>query len=204
MAWYNSNGAERSDNETSSLHKALEYALKGYDNHTNWFQRHRDAAVRQLGLILGAELVILRLFLDSNSLEILGGFSLLLLAGISPLLGLAGIKSCERAYVASIEHAAMSSKILWALFPEKIVNISSLESNPPLKNDEYLSIPRYIKDAQRFESTDEYVKYHLGKPVSGKERKYKNTLFWAKLVIGVLGTGCFIFGAVGGIYLLFK
>ncbi len=202
MVWYSTEGKARSSDEGASLHKALDYALRGYNNHTDWFQRHRDSAVRQLGLILGAELAILRLFSDFNGLAVIGGISLILLAVVSPILGLAGVKSCTRSYIASIEHAAMASKSLWALFPERMITISSLESNPPLKNDEYLSVPRYISDAQRFDSTKEYVSYHLGESIPGKERKYKNTLFWARLVISALGASSFILGVIGGIYLM--
>jgi multisubunit Na+/H+ antiporter MnhB subunit len=97
VVWYNSNGAERSTAEERSLNTALAYAQKGYDNHTDWFQRHRDSAVKQLGLILSAELIVLRFFDTLGHVAILGGSALILLAMVSILLSIAGIKSCSRA-----------------------------------------------------------------------------------------------------------
>jgi hypothetical protein len=96
----------------------------------------------------------------------------------------------------------MMAKILWALFPEKMVGVNVLESSPPLKNDDFLSVPRYVKDAQRFESTQQFVDFHLGRNIHAEKRNYRNTLYWAKAVIAFLGVGCFFLGIVGGIYLL--
>jgi hypothetical protein len=200
VSWYQA--GEPSTEEAVALGKLLDYASAGYSRHTDWFVRHRDIGLQQLAGLLAAELLLLRFFQDVQPRQ-LSGVALILLGLLSLLLGQSSAASCSRAFRASLEHAVLISKIVWALTNGATckVALSPDSANTPVPSDRTLFVPRYLRDAQQFPTTEEYVAYHMG--LAGPSAKQvRNTHFWARVALWSFALAAFSTGVVSGAVIL--
>jgi hypothetical protein len=166
------------------LHHMLAYARQNYASHTDWYLRHRDTGLKMLGVVLVANFTIGSLYYDHKLNAYLSLIALIILSILSLLLSNLSVKSCKQAYVAALENALLVTKTAWAMgFAHPIAIDDNYKRNTPCpaKEDEYLYVPRYIKDAIKAENTDAFVNLHSSK---------KGTTFfstkWTLWAIGIV------------------
>ena len=198
-SWYEKGGSSSEPSIKHDLYASLDYARNHALKHMEWFQKHRDATQSQIGLVITAEILIIRFFVADYKL--LGFLVLPLLGFVSILLGQAGCKSCERAYKAGLEHSHMVAKIMYALFPEGGVKVETISNNSyiPGKTDSTLFVKRYLKEA--VEDCENYSEVQITVTDS---QGYKNTLGFAKRVIKALAYSSAALGFLGAVFVLLK
>jgi hypothetical protein len=145
----------------------LEYATSQYGRHTEWFLRHKESGVTILATILTAESAVVGLFV-SNNIKAGGAWPvLMMLAVLSCVIAHLASQSCRRAFVAALEHAALTAKTMWAmgLVSEVRVDQAVVQGDPPFPDDDSMFVPRYYSDArqQARPNTDKYVQFHISK-----------------------------------------
>jgi len=201
VVWYKSD--DDSDTKTIDLHTFLEVATSAYYNHTNWFLNHRDTALRQLAVLLTAELLIGKFLIDSNIPMWLTATIYLFLALLSLLLAAAGARSCQRSFLASLENIAYRNKLVWAINSSGIVSIQKSYNGEriPVRNDKTIHVPRYLEELASFATTQDFTSYQLGlnKPIYSRP---KNTYFWATVTILSMGVMGFLVGLICAIGIL--
>ena len=168
------------------IDKGFDYALSNYFHQTDWFIRHRDRALTELGAIIVGELTLLHQIPRSASIfAVIVIFSTLGL--VSVILGLSGILSCRRSYRASLECLAMVNKALWAMGLRDRISVDMTQGmkadNAPYINDPSFQAPRFVKDAKHLASTDELICRNLGSGV-GSLKPRNNTCYLAMVSIG--------------------
>lgn len=167
----------------------LTYAKDLYIQQTDWFLHHEQLTIRNLAAIITAEFAItgsvFALHKESMPYGIIASVALLILGFLSYKLGVFGIKSCQKAYMASLEYAMMKNKIAWILgFTTPIpVNSNGFDLRP-VPEDVSLYVPRHLNRA--FKTTKEYVGVVL--------EKKDHTFFHAKKKIWYFRTLGLILG----------
>jgi len=192
VTWYKS--SDDADTTTVDLHVLLEAATSSYYNHTNWFLKHRDTTLKQLSMLLTAELLIGKFLTNSNIPMWLIAIIYLFLAFLSLLLAVAGAKSCQRSFLASLENIAYRNKLLWAINSSGKISISRSYNKEriPVRDDETVHIPRHLEELANFATTQDFIDYQLGinTPIYNRP---KNTYYWATVTIWSMGLmGIFI------------
>jgi hypothetical protein len=188
MVWYIKSD-DQAKEDRDSLFKLLELASAQYGRHFEWFHRHRDNALRQLAVLLTAEMVIARYSADAQLAPWVLAAVLISLAAMSPLLAHAGSDSCRRAFGAAMENTMFVSKAVWAILPHGVVGVTEADfdnESIPARDDLTFQVPRYAGDAAGCLTTQEFTDSHLGNklPLFAKPR---NTCFWAVVSIWTLG-----------------
>jgi hypothetical protein len=186
--------------ENIYLPDILDFASANYGRHTDWFLRHRDTGIRNLAAVLTAEFAVTSIYFSDKGAD--KGFVvtiLFLLVLLAIILAIAACCSCYRAFRASLENAVFVTKIAWAMGLANPVSIPEISKEnekelPPVSQDPTLYVPKYLRTAQKYKSTDEFVKAHLNAI---------NTYFWAKITIGVFCAGAVVLGLVAGYSVLF-
>jgi hypothetical protein len=192
--WYVLNGKS-----TENLPVLLGLASDSYGRHTEWYLRHRDTTLKQLAVLLTAELVAANFFYISSASRLLVLPTLIFLIILSPVLAFAGAKSCHQAFQAAMENVLLINKIVWAMGLGGKVHIDSAyeeEIKIPVPKDRPFYVPRYLKDSSKFDTTEQFTAFQLGEL---KNQHPKNTYFWALVTIWTLGCA----GIVTGVSCLF-
>lgn len=162
-----SNWARPSEaDDTDSLSHMLSYARQNYASHTDWYLRHRDTGIKILGIVLGANLTIAGLYFDRKLHFWLTVSALAILGILSLMLTRLAVRSCRQSYQAAMENALLVSKTAWAMGFGQSVPVESkfLKTGKcPVRADYSLYVPRYLKEAQEAESTDEFVSHQIRK-----------------------------------------
>ncbi len=166
------------------LHHMLTYARQNYASHTDWYLRHRDTGLKMLGVVLVANFTIGSLFFDHKLNAYLSLSALAILSFLSLILSNLSVKSCKQAYIAALENALLVTKTAWAMgFAQPIPIDKNISPNIPcpVREDEYLYVPRYIKDGINAKNTEAFVGLHSSK---------KGTTFfstkWTLWAIGIV------------------
>jgi len=220
MSWITTNGEDESiTHDSDNLRAILTTGLTLYTKHTEWFLKHRETTLRQLALLITAELAIQKFVVDPDGTSSPARVLLLLLACLSPLLAHSGIRSCKQAFQAAMENIILVNKILWSMGPSgKVFTDHNVdESFIPAHQDTTLQVPRFLEHSVKAASTNCFVNDNLSfrKGLSRlflldwflrrkkiKEIKPPNTFFWTTILIWILGmigiaigTICFFSGS---------
>jgi hypothetical protein len=177
----------------NKLPHLLSFAAGNYGRHTEWFLRHVDVGIRNLGAVLTAEFAVISLhFANVRVPWLVTSPMLILLALIAILLATSALNSCRRSFAALLENALLVTKTVWAMGLAGGVPFPSGDSDPawrPVPEDPCLYVPRYLKDATGHSTTEAFVEHHL--------RNKKNTYSWGKLTICVFCAAAVGIGLVG-------
>ncbi len=191
--WCKPGDADTCSLSRENLLELFDLALRSVGMHYDWFIRHRASALKQLAVLLSAELIIVKLFYDSTQVPIqLIILTLLFLAIFSPIFALSGAGAVKKSYTSTLYYITFAVKIAWTIGLDKIdidshnVNLSKI----PVKNDATFYIPKFLKDSFKFSSTEDFTNYHLKKTI----RRNQTTYFWGWLSIWFLGFAGFIIG----------
>jgi len=175
------------------LTQLLDVAKTGYKNHSDWFLTYRSTALKEIGSIITAELVIIKFFSDPKDMP---NFSIFLVLFILSLMAtftaFNSENCCQRSFLSSIENIAAMNKIIWLMgFGGKVSHdISKVDfSNVPLKLDNTFFIPRYILGTTEAENTAQFVK---------KTMKNRNGVYFkTRITILSLGLVGMLIGGFG-------
>jgi hypothetical protein len=161
---------------SDNLPDLLNLASNSYQKHTEWYLRHRDTTLKQLAVIMTAELVFVKLFYDSSASWVLIVPALSFLIILSSILAHAGAKSCYQAFQAAMENVLLINKIVWAMGLGDKVHIDQVHTEAsiiPVLKDQTLYVPRYLKDSSQFDTTEQFTAFQLGKSKEQKPKKQK-------------------------------
>jgi hypothetical protein len=153
------------DQESPHLVPLMNYAETNFNHHLDRFLHHRDVGMSTLITIITAESTLGGLYFSDKIKPELALTILLAIILISIPLSILSIGSCRRSYRASLEHAALLAKTMWATGLTEDVPIfqKSVKSKIPFINDTSLYTPRYLLELANFSSTEEYVHFFLHK-----------------------------------------
>jgi len=188
------------DESIPDLDSFLNFASDNFKRHTDWHLRHREAGIRMLTLLLTAEFAIVGFYYTTNfKIAFIALIGLAILSFLSIILTYLALMSCSQSYKASLENALLITKILWLKGLTKPIKIKFKQidiSQCPVREDETLYVPRYLHDAQKHLTTDEFVEYNMS--------KIGTTYFATKTSILLLGILGFLAGAGAIILILLK
>ena len=204
MSWYQFRD-ESSSTQKPDLYNLLEVASNAFIAHTDWSIRHRDTSLRQLAVLIAAELIVLKFHRDIPTDLNIGPFILLSFGFLAFVLSLGGAQSVGRAYLASMENVLFMNKLMWAINPSGKVNLPEKFLNAPYfpaSDDETLFVYRYQEESTDDKTTKAFTEKRAGKNVFSLGHP-SNTLFWAKLSIYSMGFIGLSIGLAGGM-VLFK
>lgn len=204
MHWLTSTDDGRCFRADGNLLALLTLANSNYRNHTDWFLRHRETALKQLTAIIAAEAIIMRFFHGADVPVSITAILLLGLSLLSLVLAHGGVCNCTRTFRASLEHVAMTSKIIWVLAPsgKALVDQHSdlAEVNPPpFEDDKVLLVPRYLEDSKKFSTTEKFIEHHL--KILRWDGISRNTYFWTFVIVWIAGLMGAAIGTLGAIIL---
>jgi len=180
--------------ENAHLSDLMTLASTNFGRHLDWFQRHRDMAVKNIAAILAAETALVGLGVAQKQV-LPAAFALALLLVLScaaPVLAWLGIRACRQAYRAAMESAFMMAKVAWTMGALSVVAVKqSVVGNAtcPGYADLSLYAPRWTNDCVQHRTTDEFVAATLSCRT--------NTCFLAKVTILVFGSGACALGLLG-------
>ena len=205
MSWYRFVNKEKALESREDLYRFMDIASASYARHTDWFIRHRDTSVRQLAVLIAAQLLIIKLTSDPNNNSWAPAIILIFLSFLSYILALTGSSSCQRSFIASLESVLFFNKCIWAIIPTGYINVledNAQEESVPARSDTTLQVPRFVQGASKFSTTEEYINYHIGKDLSLRKRS-RNTYFWSCVTIWALGVMGIIIGVAGALTAFF-
>jgi len=170
----------------------LEFSSHNYERETNWFLKFHDSALKEIGALISAEILIIMFLAGHDGLSSgakLVFMAIVLFLGISSqFFAAVGTKKCYRSYSAAQEYAVLMNKIIYAMGLAGKVSISKdvsiKEQDAPVKNDGKLYTTRHYRDALRMDTTDKFLEY------STKRRgiaDQQNSYFWSKITINSMG-----------------
>ena len=173
----------------------LVYATTNYGNHTEWFLRHKESGFRTLGAVLSAELAIAGFYFSHAHIARGVAVGALLLLGVLsiPLTRLA-IRSCSKAFQASLEHAFMITKVVCAMGLGEGTRLaldhpqSSALIGP---GDATLYVPRYLEHASQAQTTADFVERGFARGGT----TYSSTL-WTLRIVGSVAAAVGIGGSI--------
>ena len=177
-----------------NLHLMLDFASQNYQRQTEWFIRHRDHAIVQLGAVITAELAVAELTILEPPAKIVVFLTLTLL---SIGFAWAGATSCKRSFMAALESIATINKSLWALGiagKVRVANNIQQDSDlaPPFPMDKTLLAPRFLEGGEKHQTTSQFVNSLL----DGTGFKPTNTYRLSRFSIIVLGLAGAILGII--------
>jgi hypothetical protein len=178
------------DEESNHLEALLNYAHCQYGRHTEWFLRHRDIGISTLATILTAQSALGGLLFSDKLAPIVAiATILILMLLVYPLMELSRY-ACKQAFRAAMEHTALIAKIVWSMGLAECVSVkrTATPAGAPFELDQSFYIPRYIRGAKDFPTTDAYVNHHL-KHSRNSYRAARLTLLTMGCSAWVLGTG---------------
>jgi hypothetical protein len=184
----------------ANLPQLLDFAAASYGRHTDWFHRHREAGIRNLGAVLASEFAVATLYSSSSNRVDLRPFAVgafLLLAAIIIPLAWSTLGSCRTSFKAALESVVLISKCIWALGLASGVRIAADQidlSSCPFPSDELLYVKRYFSDACVHATEYEFVQHHLG--------RRNTTYFHTRVTLWVFCLGAVVFGVLGAIWVL--
>ncbi len=180
------------DTNPSDLNCLLDLSSNNFWKNYDWFLKHRDVGIRMLSFLITAEFTILGLhYSDKLSFEIVV-FALITVSLLAVVLTILAVANCSRSFHATLENAVTVSKILWVKGLTKPVpmDLTSVDvSSAPVPDDITPHVPRYLEDAQKRRSTEEFV--------SQNKRKRTNTFFITVVSLIVIGGIAFAIGVAG-------
>lgn len=208
MSWVTTDETEKSFTRGSDdLRAVLTIASSHYGKHTEWYLKHRDTVLRQLAVLITAELAVQKFVAEPAQADLPARILLLALAGLSLVLAHAGVRSCRQAFRAAMENAVVVNKIIWSMAPSGrlFLDHETLDPEMPARQDSSLYVPRFLSHAIATPSTEEFVKDNasLGSGLSRlfnsalnrTQEKAANTYFWTAVTIWLLG----VIGATIGV-----
>ena len=182
--------AQRGLYGSANLEALLAYSSAHHARHIDWFLRHKENGVRLLLAILTVESAIGGLTLSGKIDLYLSIVIILMLVVVTIPMSSSFKLSCRRNYQASLEHTALTAKIIWAmgLGQQVSVDTTSVKAHEPFASDKSMYVPRYYEDAYKFADTEAYVQHHLSNKA--------NTLHAAERILTILClmATCFGFG----------
>ena len=173
------------DGTVPDLDSFLSFAGNNFGKHFDWHLKHREAGVRMLTFLLTAEFAIVGFYYSTGFRIEVAYFGLAILSFLSIVLTFLSIISCHQSYKASLENALLTTKILWLKGLTKTMTVKSKDldwSQCPVRDDETLYVPRYLKDAKNRLTTDDFTAHNM--------KKWSNAYFATKsslFILGVLG-----------------
>ncbi len=200
MSWVTTTGKENCiPNNSNELLAVLTVGSEAYGKHTEWFLKHRETALKQLAILITAELAIQNLVVEPEGANLPARMLLLLLAFMSLLLAHAGWRNCQQAFTAAMENVLLVNKIIWSMAPSGKVHLAAPVdvNNMPCRQDETLYVPRFLKHSIDAYTTEAFVQENLSirKGFSRsvgwihwrKNSTQANTYFWTTVLIWSLG-----------------
>lgn len=200
MTWHSRGENSECPLVKEDLHAALSYAADHANGHLSWFHRHRDATQAQLGILIAAEILVVRFLPDASVHWSFGSTTMGFLAILSVVIARIGTRNCERAYIAFLEHSHMITKVLFSLFPEGGVSVTKTASTLeiPGETDRLIFVERFFEDSKY--SAKEYVDRQLKRHPS---RTHRNTLENTRLVLWTLSLFSGLLGVLGAVMLAY-
>jgi len=186
------------------LYKLIDVAQKAFIAHTDWHLRHRDTSVRQLAVLIGAELAGLNFHQYLSLYSILAPTILFLFGGLGLILELAGVQSCGKAYRPSMENVLFMNKLLWAINPSGQINLPKEFSDSPeapASEDKSIFVHRYRKDSAKVKTTDEFIEKYVEKNIFSLLHP-SSSFFWSKVTIFFMSMIGITIGVIGSIVVL--
>ena len=177
---------KKGESSTCDYQSLLLHAKDLYIQQTRWFLHHEQVTIRNLATLLTAEFAItgsiFTVAKESLPYAIIACIALIILAYLSQTLATYGIKSCRKAYMASLEYAMMKSKIAWLMGITTPITVNSLNFQAcPAPDDGSLYIPRHLNaENANYNTTNNYVKEILARD--------DNTYYHSKKKIGFFKT----------------
>jgi hypothetical protein len=192
------------DKTQEGVEKILDFASANYNRHTEWFLKHRDRALTELGALIAAELSVAKFMgsppvSDSTGVLIVIYTVLVLLAVI---FGLAGFVGCRQAYRAGMESIAVANKAICLLGFTSTVAIASNTSTSRLKPvlpEDTVFVPERWAELGQAGSMGDFLEGVMGSGL-GMLIPRRNTCYLATSSIMVMALG----GVVIGVTLILK
>lgn len=181
--------AIRTERPNENLPALLSSSTTAYANHLDWFHKHKDSGTKLLGAVVAAEFAISGLGLTDKVPSGLVAPFLIVLAVSAPLLAWIAVRNCQSSYRASLEHAMLTSKLVWAMGLVSDVAVGRPGGTPPAPSDTTLWVRRFYEHTCEAKTIDDYVDTWLS-------RRW-TTLFLARVTLWSLGS----VGFVGGVLL---
>jgi len=200
MSWVTTNERARSFTQDSeNLRAVFTIASSLYGKHTEWFLKHRDTVLKQLAVLITAELAIYKFVVVPAQSNFPVGMLQLSLAALSMVLAHAGVRSCKQAFQAAMENVVVVNKIIWSMAPSGKLFLDNEipDSAVPAREDSSLYVPRFLAHSIATSSTEEFVKDNLSLRKGllrtlnwvfrKTHEKAANTYFWTAVLIWLLG-----------------
>ena len=183
-----SDDEKQPENSSPDLPSFLSHATTLYIQQTDWCLKHRESVLKQLAVLLGAQLAVVQ-FAEGGQ-QLAAAFFLAFSVALALLFTIAGLKSCHRAFEHAMRYACVIKKVVSAMGGGGKVFVSK-KAFVPLVDDECLYVKEMIvKDGEEYgiRTTLDHSKFYTTKD---------NTLRWAQWTIRGLCTACVVVG-IGG------
>ena len=190
------------DGIKSDLTPLLDYARNQYASHTDWYLRHKESGINTLGAVLTAEFALLGVYFSGGLHRSVTLIALLSLAVLAVPLARLALLNCKKSFQASLEHALLVTKVVWAMgLAGKVYVPPHTPNDRPARADEHIYVDRYLRDALRARTTSQFVTENLDK----RDSTYHATrtilvlMASAAVVAGLIGaTAAWLFNGKAG------
>jgi hypothetical protein len=127
------------------------------------FVQNRDTVLKQLAVLIAAELAIHKFVVDPAQSNFPVGILQLSLAVLSMVLAHAGVRSYKQAFQAAMENVVVVNKIIWSMAPSGKLFLDHEVFDPeiPAGDDSSLYVPRFLAHPIGTPSTEVFVKDNL-------------------------------------------